>query len=629
MVRCPACQTIFSAAEDAAPEERLANLPAPAAPAADDRLTPQPRPPRSVAEDIPWVEPADQTAGPRSGGSLEFKAVVRNDPDKTLKGIFQCRLTAEGLHMRQGRKHDLSLGVGSRATYLEGNRFALPLGGRIVEFAVTSWGVYQERLARDLCRFLKGERPPLKAGEYTVPRYLFALAVLPMGIPILTRGGALWGALGFGLAAACVGIARREQWPMPVRLLLSLLLTLLGYGVVVFLLAFSLLPFGPGKKQPAKTPQTARKQMEGGEQIKGMEWKGEVPKQGDWHLLPQMDQGNLLQAPPPIDAVQLRLLAADKADFVAVQFSPNGKTLAALDLVGPCRLWDRDTGNLLASFPLAIHNKPNWLAFSPDGKYLVAWDGKEPLDLRDAQTGKVLTRIVMDKEQPNDFYTRWTHGDFSPDGNLLAVSRGRSIKFWGLPDGMPDRRFSAITSVPGNYFYSIHFAPDGKSLMTVSYAVKPRGELERLDEVWDLEGKVPPRRLSAIVPGQIWDRFTFSPDRKLLLYRTFHAVQVFDWSADKLLLGLDGSGNCDSVALTPGGQAVLTGHADGTVRLWEWPTGKQRGSFRIQLPREGRRDGVYLAASPDGQLLAAAHGNTLTLWKLDTIIPPNFLHKQK
>jgi hypothetical protein len=81
MVRCPACQTTFTAAEHAAPEERIADLPAPAAPPRDDRLTPLP-PPRSVAEDIPWVEPANQTADPSSGGSIEFKAVVRNDPDK-------------------------------------------------------------------------------------------------------------------------------------------------------------------------------------------------------------------------------------------------------------------------------------------------------------------------------------------------------------------------------------------------------------------------------------------------------------------------------------------------------------------------------------------------------------------
>ncbi len=184
-------RVLFTATEAPAPEERVAHLPAPAAPPGDDRITPQPRSPQSTAEVIPWVEPANQTAGPSQGGSLEFKAVVRNDPDKALKGIVQCRLTAEGLHMRQARKHDLSLGVGSRATYLEGNRFALPLGGRIVEFAVASWGVYQERLAHDLCQFLKGERPPLRAGEYTVPRYLFAMAVLPVGIPILTLGGAV------------------------------------------------------------------------------------------------------------------------------------------------------------------------------------------------------------------------------------------------------------------------------------------------------------------------------------------------------------------------------------------------------------------------------------------------------
>ena len=150
---------------------------------------------------------------------------------------------------------------------------------------------------------------------------------------------------------------------------------------------------------------------------------------------------------------------------------------------------------------------------------------------------------------------------------------------------------------------------------------KERGELDREDQVWDLHGKSPARRLSDFRPGQIWDRLTFSPDRKLAIFRTFHFAEVQDWIQDKSVVNLDGEANCNSVAVTPDGKTLLMGHGDGKVGLWELPTGKKLGSFQIQLPRLNPPEGVYLAVSSDSQMLAAAHRSTITLWKLDSILP--------
>jgi LSD1 subclass zinc finger protein len=623
-LRCWACQAVFTLPDAEAPlMATVLPVETATAPSVDERLslTPcSPVPARSYEGQDARGEPV----GISNTVPVQFKAVVRKDPDKALKGNFQCRLSSAGLSLRQGKKEEIAVGIGTAAKYDGSNRFTVPIEGRAVEFAVAGWGVYRERLARDLCAFLAGERSPLSAKDYRIPAYLFVPAVLPLGIPLLTLGGALWGALGFGLAGGCLAIVRREQWPTALRLILALLLAFAGYGVVggVLLLSSALQWFAQNQQtRVTQSPQEPARVDDGRIQpLAQQEWGDKANGKPWFQLLPNIDQPVVQQGPAPIRPVELRMLTADKANFVQVAFSSNGKTLAALDLLGSCRLWDRGTGERIVSFRLAPHNLPNFLTFSPDGKYLVAWDSKVPLCLRDAATGEIRIRIDMDPEDPNDFYSRWTHADFTPDSKVLAVSRGRRIRFWTVPEGKPADWPQSKVSEPGNYFYSLHFAPDGKSLMTVSYTIKERGELDRLDQVWDLEGKSSVRRLSGFRPGQIWDRFTFSPDRKLAVLRTFHFAEVHDWLKDKGVVNLDGEANCNSVAVTPDGKTLLMGHGDGKVGLWELPTGKTLGSFQIQLPRLSPPEGVYLAVSPDSQMLAAAHGSTITLWKLDSIL---------
>jgi hypothetical protein len=102
------------------------------------------------------------------------------------------------------------------------------IDGRRVDLHIAQFRLYRERLARDLAVFLR-EGKPLDARGYALEWYLFVPAVLPLGIPLITLGGALPGALGFGLAAGCYGIVQKEKWPLGVRLAAALGLAGLGY----------------------------------------------------------------------------------------------------------------------------------------------------------------------------------------------------------------------------------------------------------------------------------------------------------------------------------------------------------------------------------------------------------------
>jgi hypothetical protein len=94
--------------------------------------------------------------------------------------------------------------------------------------------------------------------NFGIPVYLWALALLPWGIPMLTLGGCIWGAFGGGISALCFGIARVTHLSAAVRLLMIVALNALAYtvflGVAVLALAW---PSLTQPKQPAANPAAA------------------------------------------------------------------------------------------------------------------------------------------------------------------------------------------------------------------------------------------------------------------------------------------------------------------------------------------------------------------------------------
>jgi hypothetical protein len=167
------------------------------------------------------------------GEPWTFAAKVRNDPDGVLKGAFECRVSAQRIRFQQAGKADLKATIPARARYCDGSTFAVELEGREVEFTINEGTLYGGRLARDVARFLKGKGPMPQREDYKVPLWLYVPAVLPLGIMAVTQGGAIWGALGGGLAAGCIAIVRRDEISAALRLVIVLLLTAIGYAIPI------------------------------------------------------------------------------------------------------------------------------------------------------------------------------------------------------------------------------------------------------------------------------------------------------------------------------------------------------------------------------------------------------------
>lgn len=148
----------------------------------------------------------------------------------------------------------------------------------------------------------------------------------------------------------------------------------------------------------------------------------------------------------------LLTLTGHQGPVYGINFSPDGTLLATPSADGTARIWDAATGDLLQT--MSGHAGGIYEAqFSPDGKRLVTTSADMTAKVWDVQTGKELLTL-----KGNVSSVFWA--DFSPDGtHIITGSADGTTIVWDASTGQ------AMLTLSGFY---VRFAPDGKSVMTLS-----------------------------------------------------------------------------------------------------------------------------------------------------------------
>ncbi|MCP4171840.1 MAG: protein kinase [Fuerstiella sp.] len=262
------------------------------------------------------------------------------------------------------------------------------------------------------------------------------------------------------------------------------------------------------------------------------------------------------------------LVRQPSAQWTSVQYSRDDSLITAGSATGTIHLWNADSGKELRT--MKVNGAVTDVNFSPDNRLIAASCRSSPVKtgVLSPTAGNVHVWRVDNGEpagKPMADEHDVTSIAFSPDSSLIvAGDNDGNLKSWNVESGQPEITESFDEEVAG-----ICFSPDGDQLLAGFKDASGFG----LDD-----GKA---RMLDVSTGKLLKDF------------------VILWDAT-------------SVAFSPDGSLIATGHSDSCVRIWIPRTGRL-----LKTLVGHRQDVTALKFTPDGaRLVSASVDKTIRMWRI-------------
>jgi len=283
----------------------------------------------------------------------------------------------------------------------------------------------------------------------------------------------------------------------------------------------------------------------------------------------------------------------DRGGYAAiVTFSPDGKLVASAGFGCPVRLWDVATGREVRH----CQGRPDVissLAFSADGTTLAAAGTRGMIQLFDTATG----RESLPFDRPPDvgetaLFLADSKTILTGNGGANARGFGNAVRLWDAATGRERRHFVCYRD-----WGQIKLSANGQIAVVADWP-------DTKVRLWH----VPTGKELWIVPEE--SRFPMALDatgrRLVTTCKDLRTLCLWDVVTHKELQRFEGHrGTVLPIALSPDGTALVSGSidvdgGDGTMRVWDAATGKERWQ---KSPR-GFLSVRRFIFSPDSRILA-------------------------
>jgi WD40 repeat protein len=307
---------------------------------------------------------------------------------------------------------------------------------------------------------------------------------------------------------------------------------------------------------------------------------------------------------PIHNATMVQTLSTEDQNGIitSVDFSLDGRFIAAGTTVGKVRVWKTSDGTLLHSLKAYMCCRIYDVAFSPDSNFLVTGIPTDRVLVWNVSDG-TLARTLKGGSFFGSMARNMTSVAYSPDGKTIAGGAyDGSIILWRVKDGTRQNLF--MGSWASSSIFDLAYSPDGKILAlgkenNILLFQVSDGELANtirgsrgaiMSVVFDPSGNLLAAggtegntRLIDVRHGSILHTFStkrgnviwslaFSPDGRTLAVGSRDGnVRIWDVNNKTLLYRIEVMEGEVNVAFSPDGKTLAVGIADGTVQLWSIP----------------------------------------------------------